>query len=213
MVLVRTTSQLQTSAEEEATKSEKHHPVDVEIPDDWVSKLSEDFKGLNFEEKLDKIADFLDDKIKYADTSDYYMSVSDIIKNGVGDCNAISDVAAALLRRLGIPARVVGGYHFSEKSVGGHAWVEAQNPEIKKWYLLEPQSGHSVLKNSSFKFMKLFSGPTFGDFRKSYKVPHGLQSVLLSEKEYDKILKEKGYKTPPEIAPSQGSEHLNSEDD
>ena len=62
-----------------------------------------------------------------------------VYRNCSGVCKGFSNLAVALLRAVGVPARVVSGCAlWSEPHGGGHAWIEVYYPDAG-WVMSEPQ--------------------------------------------------------------------------
>lgn len=87
--------------------------------------------------------------------TDIGIAVDDVLAGGVGVCQDYAHLAVAMCRSLGIPARYVSGYLFTENdAVGGdtdaesvvvqtHAWFEAAIPGWG-WLALDPTNGQLV---------------------------------------------------------------------
>lgn len=81
--------------------------------------------------------------------------VEDVLSGGVGVCQDYAHLAVAMCRSLGIPARYVSGYLFTDDDASGddpgqdsvmvqtHAWFEAAIPGWG-WLALDPTNGQLV---------------------------------------------------------------------
>lgn len=60
-----------------------------------------------------------------------------------GVCQHYAVIFVSISRAIGIPSRIIGGYHLGDKTAGAHAWVEA---EVEKglWRVMEPQDPHTM---------------------------------------------------------------------
>ncbi len=59
------------------------------------------------------------------------------LQNGVGDCSEYTDLAIALARAAGIPARAMYGWGYSDDNIIGHAWPEFYLPNVG-WQPADP---------------------------------------------------------------------------
>lgn len=83
------------------------------------------------------------------------VAVDEVLTTGAGVCQDYSHLAVAMCRTLGIPARYVSGYLFTEDDSSGadtgadtvvvqtHAWFEAAIPG-GGWLALDPTNGQTV---------------------------------------------------------------------
>lgn len=85
------------------------------------------------------------------------------IIHGKGTCSEATNIFLALMRRKGIPARMVVGYCYEPeyKVNGSHAWAECYI-EGAGWWPVDPQNGHPSLPYFCYK---LFTGKDFRDCR------------------------------------------------
>ena len=81
-----------------------------------------------------------------------------VYENRSGVCAGFSNLAVALLRAVGIPARVVSGCAlWSQPHGGGHAWIEIYYPDVG-WVPTEPQ------KEQNFVSPNRLVDPTWWDW-------------------------------------------------
>lgn len=76
-----------------------------------------------------------------------------------GDCGPHSTLTVAMLRAVGVPARLVGGLCYSPSfggSWGQHAWVEVYQGPKSGWVPMDPTTGEYDHINASH--LKLFEG-------------------------------------------------------
>lgn len=80
------------------------------------------------------------------------------LRNREGDCGPHATLTVAMLRSLGIPARLVGGLMYTPSfggSFGQHAWVEVHLGEAG-WFAFDPTTGE--FDRLSATHLKLFEG-------------------------------------------------------
>jgi hypothetical protein len=65
-----------------------------------------------------------------------FAGVREILDTGAGDCTEHALLLTALLRRAGVPARLVYGFTLTEAGFIGHAWTEARLAD--GWHWLDP---------------------------------------------------------------------------
>lgn len=108
---------------------------------------------------------------------------SDALARGKGVCQHFAAVFVTLARALGLPSRVIAGYHFSSDKAanvikgGGHAWVEvAVNG---KWLPIEPQSTFPSL--GALTYFPIY-------VMNSYERAVGAQEDIASKVAYAKLM-------------------------
>lgn len=72
-------------------------------------------------------------------TCDRWCSPAQTLRQGGGDCDDLSILAAAILAQMQTPAVVVTGLLSCRNRLVGHAWVEGNDEG--GWYLLEATTG------------------------------------------------------------------------
>ncbi len=80
------------------------------------------------------------------------------LRSGEGDCGPHATLTVAMLRSLGIPARLVGGLVYTPSfggSFGQHAWVEVHLGDAG-WFAFDPTTGE--FDRLSATHLKLFEG-------------------------------------------------------
>lgn len=146
-------------------KNRKYQPAQEDlsvylIPTKQVQSKSEQIVELarkladgsaNKHEIVEKVVNFVNENIKYVSNPPKYDAVW-TLENGIGNCQNMAHLTIALLRALGIPARIVGGItvkepwevKFKDRTIkysmgqGGHAWVEVYLPDTG-WVEYDPQ--------------------------------------------------------------------------
>lgn len=109
---------------------------------DTIKKAEELTKDLKSDsQKIDTIYQYVLDSISYDYErvgnlgKDYLPNIDNILASGKGICYDYSSVFAAMLRSVGIPAKLVKGY--SSNITGYHAWNEIYNSETEKWITID----------------------------------------------------------------------------
>lgn len=100
------------------------------------------------------ILNWVVDNIKYKTPIPDYSALA-TLKTGSGNCQNYAHLAIALMRSVGIPARIVGGISLEKKwkvplangalvqsiGQGGHAWMEVWYPDLG-WMQFDAQQSH-----------------------------------------------------------------------
>lgn len=96
--------------------------------------------------------------------------VTDVLERGEGVCQDYAHLAVSMCRSVGIPARYISGYLFTDDDAGGqdtdedevmvqtHAWFEAAVPGYG-WLALDPTNRQSV----GLRHVKIGHGRDYGD--------------------------------------------------
>ena len=128
--------------------TQAEHPGIKELADSLA-------KGARTEEAaVIQILNWVVDNVKYTTNPPQYDAVY-TLNTGTGNCQNFSHLSIALLRAVGIPARVVGGITLSKSwkvplkngtliqsiGQGGHAWLEVYYPDIG-WVPYDAQQSH-----------------------------------------------------------------------
>ena len=128
--------------------TQAEHPGIKELADSLA-------KGARTEEAaVIQILNWVVDNVKYTTNPPQYDAVY-TLNTGTGNCQNFSHLSIALLRAVGIPARVVGGITLSKSwkvplkngtliqsiGQGGHAWLEVYYPDIG-WAPYDAQQSH-----------------------------------------------------------------------
>jgi hypothetical protein len=92
------------------------------------------------------------------------------LSSGQGDCDCFSDLAIALSRAVGLPARMDFGWGYQENLVG-HAWVEFYLP-WKGWQPADPTwaktSGDYLFKLDPIRILRYVRGTSSSDSASGY---------------------------------------------
>jgi transglutaminase-like putative cysteine protease len=103
-------------------------------------------------------------------STDVGIEVEDVLAGGRGVCQDFAHLAVAMCRSIGIPARYVSGYLFTEQDDQGavptgdrvvvqtHAWMEAAVPGWG-WLALDPTNGQVVGEH----YVKIGHGRSYDD--------------------------------------------------
>ena len=134
-----------------------------------IIKAKELTKGLKSDsQKIKAIYDYLVSNVKYDYDkltklpNDYLPNIDNTIASGKGICYDYASTYAAMLRSLGIPAKLVKGY--STYVNGYHAWNEVYSSETGRWIVTDTtydaqmklaKSKYSMEKNAD-KYTKVF---------------------------------------------------------
>lgn len=125
-------------------------------------------------QKCRVIMRWLQSNIKKVDTNE--ISALRVLKNKKGECQGFANLAVAMLRAAGLPAKVVYGVYLntsSEQPFSFHAWIEVKIDNF--WIAKDPTLGKeeieihfikfydSSLKNYRYNFNKLINSLRFGD--------------------------------------------------
>ncbi|MBI3755052.1 MAG: transglutaminase family protein, partial [Deltaproteobacteria bacterium] len=112
-------------------------------------------KGADTEESaVIQILNWVVDNVKYTTNPPHYDALY-TLDTGTGNCQNFSHLSIALLRAVGIPAKVVGGITLNKSwkvplkngslvqsiGQGGHAWLEVYFPDIG-WVPYDAQQSH-----------------------------------------------------------------------
>ena len=106
------------------------------------------------EQAVIQILNWVVDNVRYTTNPPQYDAVY-TLDTGTGNCQNFSHISIALLRAVGIPARIVGGVSLSKSwkaplkkgslvqsiGQGGHAWFEVYYPDIG-WIPYDAQQSH-----------------------------------------------------------------------
>ena len=134
--------------------SDEHTDAGPAVRD--AAKLQSDLAGDDVVSTVLAVHRFVGRNLTYTPGStDIGIAVDDVLTSGMGVCQDYSHLAVAMCRSLGIPARYVSGYLFTEDDSAGadtssdtvvvqtHAWFEAAIPG-GGWLALDPTNGQNV---------------------------------------------------------------------
>ena len=107
-----------------------------------IIKAKELTAGLkNDQEKVKAIYNYIVNNVRYDYNklktlkTDYVPNIDSTLKSNTGICYDFASTLAAMLRSVGIPAKLVKGY--SKTATGYHAWNEVYNSETNKWEIID----------------------------------------------------------------------------
>jgi len=132
------------------------------------------FEEINLESLILKVLQWLRYNITYDfNLSDLYAkgiekqrTIKEILENKTGVCSDYASLFAAILRREGVPVRIVVGNWLQLDTSGNtvkrttHVWNEVYSYKDQRWIAIDPQSS-SVLLNPSY--IKFYSGIDFDE--------------------------------------------------
>jgi len=128
----------------------------LEIKEDLPEEFWEKLKDINKENNLNLILlrikqelfSFYGDKRDKAKSfkDSRFTSLKDMIDRGMVTCGSMTKIFATVLRKFGIPTKMVHGILESQKKSfiksvllkNRHAWLEIYNPETKDWISIDP---------------------------------------------------------------------------
>jgi transglutaminase-like putative cysteine protease len=130
-----------------------------------IKEAKELTKGLdNDQEKVKAIYDYIVNNIKYDMDKLKYLSTDYLPDNDAtfttnkGICYDYSSIFAAMLRGVGIPAKLVKGY---SKDVNGyHAWNEVYNSDTGRWEIIDA-TYDSKMKAEKVKYFMVKKGSSY----------------------------------------------------
>ncbi len=114
-------------------------PIDNELINEMAKSLTK--KSKTIFEAARSIGEWIYKNIAYKQTNH---TVIETFTKKEGDCGAKSQLAIAMLRGIGIPARVVGGLLYGtiyDSKFGQHYWVEVWVGEKGGWIMIDPTTG------------------------------------------------------------------------
>ncbi len=123
----------------------------LDFEKETIQKLIEKrgWKGLEDKEKVKQIYNFVRDEIKFGYNRNDYISATEVLKDGYGQCNTKATLLMALLRAVRVQNRIHGFTISKELQKGAvtgiwyklapqnilHSWVEVKLSD--NWYFLE----------------------------------------------------------------------------
>ncbi|WP_236021821.1 transglutaminase family protein [Geomesophilobacter sediminis] len=126
--------------------------VQADDPEMAATARSLTARATNEFEAVNAVLNYVADKVKYTYNPKSYDALY-TLKTGSGNCQNYAHLSMALLRSVGIPARIVGGISLKEPwkvpldkgsslvqsmGQGGHAWMEIYFPDLG-WLSYDPQ--------------------------------------------------------------------------
>lgn len=101
-------------------------------------------KGLSPWEKLVAVSSWVSRNVRQNEHDAFPQDAASVSRRREGRCSGRANLAVALLRQLGVPARVAHGLLFSSTRISWHRWGEAWIPEIG-WLPFDPGVAVGVL--------------------------------------------------------------------
>lgn len=107
----------------------KDIPLDIPF-EDFLEKIRRELFNL-YGPKRDQASSFSDSR---------FTPLSEMIERGMISCGALSSIFSAVLRKFGIPVKLVHGILKSqdEKKSNRHSWLEVFNPKSNSWLEIDP---------------------------------------------------------------------------
>jgi transglutaminase-like putative cysteine protease len=109
------------------------------LPEDFYQKCLPKNKNINLEKFLRKIdlvfQKNLGNKGRNAKSFEEsrFLTAKEILKKKINSCGAKTTIFAGVLRKIGIPTKLVHGKFKNQKGADRHAWLKIYNPLNKKW--------------------------------------------------------------------------------
>lgn len=94
-------------------------------------------KGLSPWEKLVAVSAWVSRNVRQNEHDPFPQDAASVLRRREGRCSGRANLAVALLRQLGVPARVVHGLLFSFTRASWHRWGEAWVPDMG-WLPFDP---------------------------------------------------------------------------
>ncbi|MFH1170370.1 MAG: transglutaminase domain-containing protein [Candidatus Vogelbacteria bacterium] len=71
-----------------------------------------------------------------------FTPLPNMLKRGMVSCGALSIIFATILRKFGIPVKLVHGRLNGQRGENRHAWLKLYNSRDKKWCAIDPTQWH-----------------------------------------------------------------------
>ena len=149
--------------------------VDYEISDKFIKKAKTLTKSCKTETaKVKKIYNYIIKNYQYdyellkekAATSYYNPDNTSTFTRELGICYDISSLFAAMLRSVGIEARVVTGYTPNVKEY--HAWTQVYDSKKKSWYTIDATTDMCLYNSGSKKYTMVKKDSDYCDIKYIY---------------------------------------------
>ncbi|OGQ48461.1 MAG: hypothetical protein A3H42_06055 [Deltaproteobacteria bacterium RIFCSPLOWO2_02_FULL_46_8] len=118
---------------------------EIKLPD-ALQKLKSQTHFYDAKKKYSAVRDFIFGELKYPEMRDVLRGSASLPRNSDGkefyeklsrmklaDCDVANSFGVVMLRKLGIPARLVAGLYADESGGGGHGWLEYWDDNSKEW--------------------------------------------------------------------------------
>jgi len=115
--------------------------VEVRLP---LPPQLERAAGLPFEARLSQVVSWVSQRVRLVEEDRKSQDARSVFFRRQGRCSGRANVAVALLRQLGVPARVVHGLLFRPEGPAWHRWGEAWIPGLG-WRPFDPGVAVGVL--------------------------------------------------------------------
>ncbi|OGM97789.1 MAG: hypothetical protein A2735_01370 [Candidatus Yanofskybacteria bacterium RIFCSPHIGHO2_01_FULL_41_21] len=120
----------------------KDLPLNISFGD-FLKKIRKSLYDL-YGEKRDKASSFADSR---------FTPLSETVERGMISCGAFSSIFGAVLRKFGIPVKLIHGILESqdEKKSNRHAWLEIFNPVSNSWFEMDPTNDNFEARNDAMR--------------------------------------------------------------
>ncbi|MGQ9496586.1 MAG: transglutaminase-like domain-containing protein [Thermoanaerobaculaceae bacterium] len=163
----------------------------MRLPLPW--ELTE-VKGLSPWEKLVAVSSWVSRNVRQNEHDDFPQDAASVLRRREGRCSGRANLAVALLRQLGVPARVAHGLLFSSTRASWHRWGEAWMPEVG-WVPFDPGVAVGVV---GVRYLPMTGA--------GERLPlSGITILRLQEDEFPHLPKRFGMKLPGTLAGWKGS--------
>lgn len=96
-----------------------------------------------------------------------FLTAKEILKRGIISCGAKTTIFSAVLRKRGIPTKLVHGkIRGIKKSDNRHSWLKIYNPLNKKWLIIDPTRQDFSLHPNIFPLRQY---QDWSELKKNYK--------------------------------------------
>jgi len=96
-----------------------------------------------------------------------FLTVKEILRRKIISCGSKVSIFAAVLRKKGIPVKLVHGrLHGSKKTDNRHAWLKIYNPLNRKWIIVDVTQKNFSLHPKAYQ---LKDYQDWGELKKDYK--------------------------------------------
>lgn len=151
-------------------------------------------KELSPWEKLVAVSRWVSRNVRQNEHDAFPQDAASVLRRREGRCSGRANLAVALLRQLGVPARVVSGLLFSSTRASWHRWGEAWMPEVG-WMPFDPGVAVGVVGVRYLPMTGAGEGLPLS----------GITILRLQEDEFPHLPKRSGMKLPGTLAGWKGS--------
>lgn len=95
-----------------------------------------------------------------------FLTAHQILKRGIISCGAKTTLFAAVLRKRGIPTKLIHGKLRSSQDDNRHAWIKIYNPLSKKWLVIDVTRSDFSLHSKAYPIREYRD---WSELKKNYK--------------------------------------------